>query len=239
MSVEVFNRREIKYLIPQSEYEKLLPLILEHMDADKYNLNNQSYSIHNLYFDTKDDYLISTSIQKPVYKQKIRLRSYGVVQNDDDVYFEIKKKYKGIVNKRRTVLSYAQALDYLSKRMRPDHEKLNNQVFNELDYLFTMYPDLSPKVYLSYDRFAFYEKNNQDFRLTFDFNVKARRNDVSLCTNNFGTNLLDENIMIMEAKAFNAFPMWFVQAISKDKIKNVSFSKYGREYELFLKGKKS
>lgn len=235
MATEVFNRREIKYLISQELMEKILPTINLYMDPDKYNKNGQTYSIQNLYYDTDDDYLISKSIQKPIFKQKIRLRSYGRAIPGENVYLEIKKKYKGFVNKRRTSMTLEEAYNYSENRIKPasiNCEK--NQIFNEIDYLFSVYPGLKPKVFLSYDRYAFYEKNNKDFRLTFDKNLLARRENLKLEEENYGESLLKNGEWILEAKAENAFPLWFVKLLSENNIKSTSFSKYGREYEKYL-----
>ena len=102
MAIEVFNRYEVKYLLNQTQYENILSAVPEYMTSDQYNKNNTFYSISNLYLDSNEDYFIRRSIEKPVFKEKLRLRAYGTPALDDIVYLEIKKKFKGLVNKRRT-----------------------------------------------------------------------------------------------------------------------------------------
>ena len=102
MAIEVFNRYEVKYFLNQTQYENILSAVPEYMTSDQYNKNNTFYSISNLYLDSNEDYFIRRSIEKPVFKEKLRLRAYGTPALDDTVYLEIKKKFKGLVNKRRT-----------------------------------------------------------------------------------------------------------------------------------------
>lgn len=230
MAIEVFNRREIKYVVSQKQFDILYPIIKEHMDPDKFNKGDKTYSIFNLYLDTDDDCLIRTSLEKPFYKQKVRLRSYGQVDLDQIVYLELKKKCNGIVNKRRTPMPLSEAYDYIEKKEFPMFANLNRQVFNEIDYIFKILPTLKSKLFLSYDRFAFFEKNNNDFRLTFDRNITTRRSDLRLDKESYGEQLLPPGYWVMEAKAFNSFPLWFVKTLSQNKIYNISFSKYGNEY---------
>ncbi len=230
MAIEVFNRREIKYLISQAQFEKMFQEAKKHMNSDRFNLDDRTYSIHNVYFDTDNDFFIRTSLEKPVYKHKIRLRSYGKVADNGSVFLEIKKKYKGIVNKRRASVYLNSVTEYVEKGITPADKNLNRQVFNEIDYIFKTYPGLRPKVFISYDRFAFFEKGNKDFRLTFDTNIRTRRKDLRLDIDSYGNLLLDEGCWIMEAKAFNAFPLWFAKCLSENNIYSTSFSKYGKEY---------
>ena len=184
MAIEVFNRYEKKYLIDEVTFKSLLNRISDYMELDKYNKNGQFYSISNIYYDTDDNRLIRSSIEKPVYKEKLRMRSYGTPNAHDKVFLEIKKKYNGIVNKRRTSIVLKDAYRYMENGTFPyETECLNRQVLKEIDYFRSIY-DLKPKVYLSYDRYAFFEKNDGDFRVTFDTNITTRRGDVPAPTKN-------------------------------------------------------
>lgn len=236
MAIEVFNRCEKKYILDEKTYNKFLVRLSDHMVLDGHNADNEFYSISNIYYDTRDDSLIRNSIEKPVYKEKLRVRSYGVPSIEDSVYVEIKKKYKGIVNKRRTSLVLSEAYDYLDNDICPDlnQNKINQQVFKEIDY-FKHFYDLVPKVHISYDRRAYFEKNDGDFRLTFDTNIRARRENVRLEAGNYGELLLNEGQFLMEVKITNAAPIWFTKLMSEMKIYPVSFSKYGTEYTRYIK----
>lgn len=159
MAIEVFNRYEKKYMLNAIQYEKLTQAISEYMVVDAYNGDKPFYEICNIYYDTPDNALIRASIEGPVYKEKLRMRSYGTPKETDHVFVEIKKKYKGIVNKRRTIMPLNEAYDYLNHHRMPDMEnpQMNRQVFREIDYFCHTY-NLVPKVYLSYERRAYFEK---------------------------------------------------------------------------------
>ena len=161
MAIEVFNRYEKKYMLTKKSFRKLLTRIEDHMDMDKYNINGKPYTISNIYFDTDNDALIRASIEKPVYKEKLRMRAYGTPSLDDKVFIEIKKKYDGIVNKRRTSMTLKDAYNYILKNNPPTPAsgKINTQVLHEIDYFKDFYK-VKPKLYLSYDRYAYFEKND-------------------------------------------------------------------------------
>lgn len=234
MAIEVFNRYEKKYMLDEVTFKRLLDRISDYMEPDKYNKNGQFYSISNIYYDTDDNRLIRSSIEKPVYKEKLRMRSYGTPDTSDKVFLEIKKKYNGIVNKRRTSIVLEDAYQYMENGTFPkETECLNRQVLKEIDYFKSIY-DLKPKVYLSYDRYAFFEKNDGDFRVTFDTNIITRRGDVRLESGSYGNRLLPQNIYLMEIKINGSVPMWFTSCLSDLKIYPVSFSKYGTEYKRYV-----
>jgi SPX domain protein involved in polyphosphate accumulation len=234
MGIEVFNRHESKFLIDRDIYEEVETKLLEYMEMDEYNKDHAFYTISNLYFDTRENNLISTSLAKPTYKEKLRLRAYGVPRPDEKVYLEIKKKVCGVVNKRRTKLKLGEAYDLVATGEKPTIKSyMNNQVLNEIEYILKIY-DLEPKLYLAYDRKAFFSKINRDLRITFDSNIRTRRYDLKLESGDHGENLLDENKWIMEVKTENNIPIWLSTLLSKYKIYKTSFSKYGKEYENIL-----
>lgn len=234
MAKEVFNRYEHKYLLDKETCEKVKKIINEHMVIDSYNKDNKPYTISNIYFDTPDDYLIRTSLSKPEYKEKLRLRAYGVPNADSKVYLEIKKKFKGIINKRRTTLMLNEAYDFAKSGKAPKpKEYMNGQVLNEIEYFFKIY-DLSPKLYLAYDRIAYFEKDNPDLRISFDINIRSRRYDLRLEDGDFGEILLPENTYLMEIKTSLAKPLWLANMLSELGIKRSSFSKYGTEFKQMI-----
>ena len=234
MAIEVFNRQEIKYLLTDEQKNALLSIIGDYMDSDPYNKDGKPYSICNLYLDTDSDELIIKSLEKPAFKEKIRLRSYGTAALTDTVYLESKKKFDHVVNKRRTSFLLQDAYKYFEDGSIPlNYSGLNRQVMKEIDYIMSFY-NLKPRVFISYDRLAFFEKNNSDFRLTIDRNIQTRRTDLRLDSPIYGKQLLPEGKWLMEAKAFKAFPLWFVHFLSERKIFSSSFSKYGAEYKTHL-----
>lgn len=235
MAIEVFNRYEKKYMLDEHTFRRLFERINDYMEPDKYNLNGQFYSICNIYYDTDDNRLIRSSIEKPVYKEKLRMRSYGTPCGEDKVFLEIKKKYNGIVNKRRTSIVLKDAYKYMESDVYPesDTQCINTQVLKEIDYFKKMYT-LKPKVYLSYDRYAYFEKNDGDFRVTFDTNITTRRGNVRLESGSYGNKLIPDRLYLMEIKISGAVPMWFTRCLSDLHIYPVSFSKYGTEYKRYV-----
>lgn len=233
MAIEIFSRVELKYLLTTEDVDALMPLLAENMDCDPYNFGGKTYQISNIYFDTAQNELIIKSLEKPVYKEKLRLRSYGRVENPEQtVFLEIKKKFDGVVYKRRTPFTYNNAISFLEEQKLPENEKTNWQVLREIMDLQKRY-ELLPRVFISYERLAFFGKNNSDFRITLDRNILTRREDLKLDSEIYGTPLLQDGMWLMEAKAFKSFPLWFAKFLSNRKIYSTSFSKYGSEYRVY------
>lgn len=238
MAIEVFNRCEKKYLLSKKQYDELLKVLKEYMDYDVYNKTGEVYKICNIYYDTDNHDLIRKSISKPVYKEKLRVRGYGDIALGDKVFVEIKKKCKGVVNKRRTAMKLEDAMWYLEGKIDASvviakNPEVNRQVLKEIDY-FKRINHIKPMVYLSYERMAYVAKEDKDFRVTFDVNITTRREDVALHKGSFGKKLLPEDVYLMEVKVPGAVPMWFAKCLSQLKIYPTSFSKYGTEYMIFL-----
>jgi len=235
MAIEVFNRYENKFMMDTFTYEKVLATLNEYMELDEYNKTHEYYTISNIYFDTKDHHLIRNSLSKPKYKEKLRLRAYGVPSLDDKVYLEIKKKVCGLVNKRRTKLFLGEAYEFVETGEKPEAKKyMNKQVLNEIEYFLRLY-DLEPKLYLAYDRKAYFGIDNRDLRITFDTNIRTRRYDLRLEAGDHGEKLLDSDKWLMEVKAEKTIPIWLSRMLSENKLYKASFSKYGTEYKTMIK----
>lgn len=218
----IFKRYEIKFLISKAQADALKTIMSEYMTADKHGQS----TVCNLYFDTPDFLLIRRSIEKPIYKEKLRLRSYGKATSEKQVFPELKKKYKGIVYKRRLEMTEKKAMACLSGKMSfPD-----TQIGREIAYCFERYKDLAPRVFLSYEREAFYAKSSRDFRMTFDKNILWRDYDLSLYDGIYGAPILDSDKILLEVKTSGAIPLWLTKWLSENKIYKTSFSKYGNAY---------
>jgi hypothetical protein len=235
VAIEVFNRYEQKYIISDATYRLIKPQLEEYMEADAYSRNGDFYTICNIYYDTPDNEIIRKSIERPAYKEKLRLRSYGVVSSKDKVFLEIKKKYNGCVNKRRTSIMLEDAYRYLETKEKPEAlNHMNEQILNEIDYMINRYSDLAPKVFLSYDRNALFGMEDKEFRITFDRNIRTRRYDVGLDKGIYGDLLLPSDQWIMEVKINTVVPLWFAELLAKYKVYPTSFSKYGAEYQKMM-----
>lgn len=222
MIQKVFNRYEKKYMLTRQQYEAIRQRMEPYMEKDQYGL----HTIRNIYYDTEDDELIRTSLEKPKYKEKFRVRCYGEPNAESNYFLEIKKKYKGIVNKRRIVMKPQEAKAYLENGEKP---KEQSQIFREVDYVWNHY-QLMPKVYLAYDRIALFGKEDAEFRVTFDQNIRSRDFDLLLEKDTDTTKLLKDGYYLMEVKIFNAMPLWFVKVLTELEIHSTSFSKYGNVY---------
>jgi len=223
ISPEVFARKETKYLLSPWQYEALKVVINKNMHPDQFGRS----TISSIYFDTNDYRLIRKSIAKPAYKEKLRLRTYGKANEDSKVYLELKKKYKGIVYKRRISMSEKEANAYLSGEIPMPK---SSQIAKEIDYFKNYYPNLKPAVVVSCEREAFFGNDDPNLRVTFDSNIRARNYDLRLINGDEGSHILEEGMVLMEAKAANALPLWFVHALTALEIRKTSFSKYGRYY---------
>ncbi|HRR76315.1 MAG TPA: polyphosphate polymerase domain-containing protein [Ruminococcus sp.] len=231
MAINTFARKEIKFLLDMEQYHALMEVINEYMNPDKYCVGGKEYGIYNIYYDTPDDYLIRESLSKPYYKEKIRLRSYySPAAPDDTVFLEIKKKIGGIVTKRRVSMTLAESEAYFADRTKPEMTKyITEQVFRELDAFLDHYP-VAPKQYISYQREAFFGKDNSDFRLTFDRKITERRYDLGLNFESYGNYIIGADQRLMEVKVSDAMPDWLVRKMSELGIFKTSFSKYGKAY---------
>lgn len=220
--VNKFERKEIKFILSISEYNNLLEEMSKFMKIDKYG----KVLISNVYFDTPNYKLIRQSIDKPLYKEKLRVRSYG--DNHEKLFVELKKKYKGIVYKRRFVTFYEEVESFLVNK-----EEIENktQIIKEIDYFIKFHENILPAFYLSYEREAFYGIENEDFRITFDHNIKARNNDVFNFEYKKGFLVLPEDKVVLEVKTNEGFPTWLKDFFNKNNIKKQSFSKYGEAYK--------
>ena len=225
----VFNRYENKYLMPKEVYIALRRRLAPYMQEDQYGLT----TICNIYYDTPDDLLVRRSNDCPVYKEKLRLRSYGVPNLDSIAFLEIKKKYQGLVNKRRVTMPLHEAYAYVEQGVRPsgEHPPAEEQILREIDFFLQRYP-LKRGMYLSYERIAMFATEDPAFRVTFDTNILGRREDMGLENGAYGTKLLPEGYYLMETKVLAATPLWFTHILSELKIYRTRFSKYGNLYRL-------
>lgn len=227
----IFKRYEIKYFLTRRQQEALLAVMGPYMKLDDYGHT----VIRNIYFDTDTYRLIRRSLEKPVYKEKLRVRSYRKADQDSEVFVELKKKYNSVVYKRRIALPEHEALDWLcGSGFHPE----DSQIVEEIEYFRTYYRTLHPACFLSYERDAFYSLGGDDFRVTFDSNIISREKDLSLETDVWGTQLLEPGQVLMEIKTPGGIPLWMTDFLTRNRIYKTSFSKYGEAYCREIAGKK-
>ena len=221
--IYVFKRIEKKYFLTKEQYNNIIKKTEAHMHPDHFG----ETIINNIYFDNENDELIETSLQKPVYKEKLRLRGYGALTLDSTVFFEIKKKYNGVVYKRRISMTLKEAYDFINTKKLPPNILGNIPV--EIDYMIKRYL-LYPKAYIGYNRLALIDNINPDLRITFDSDIVSRYDDIRLELGNAGTRLIPKDTYLMEIKIPGAMPLWLAHALSEEKIYPTRFSKFGKSH---------
>ena len=227
----VFERHEKKYRLSEEQYLALRKRLEEHMRPDPYG----RHTICSLYFDTPDFLLIRRSLSKPKYKEKLRLRSYGLPGPETTVYLELKKKLDGVTYKRRAAMSYAQAQGYLLRGELPEQQ---GQILREIDWFRDFYKPV-PRVLLFYERIALYGLEDPALRITFDTDIRWRMGRFDLTEGDDGRPLLQPGERLMEIKVAGALPFWLARMLSELKIYPTSFSKYGNVYREYLKEEQS
>jgi hypothetical protein len=218
----VFKRFEIKYLLNREQYQGLKELMSLYMNGDDFG----NTTICNIYYDTESSEVIRRSIEKPLYKEKLRVRSYGVAKKDTKVFVELKKKFEGIVYKRRISMTNTE-VDHL---MNGD-KTTTNQIAKEIKYYKSNYQNLVPAMYIAYNREAFFAKENHEFRMTFDQDITYRNYDLNLESDIYGDKLLEDGQILLEVKTGVGFPIWLKDYLSANQLYKTSFSKYGNIYK--------
>lgn len=231
MSILAFNRKETKYILTEDQFIKFKEKIIKFMDLDHHCEGYKTYKIQNIYYDTKNNDLISKSIEMPAFKEKLRLRKYY----GSNVYFlEIKKKCHGIVGKRRIVLKKDELDSFLNGNdLGYINDYSSKMAIKEIKYLLVRY-DLKPKIYLSYDRLGYFSKTDKSLRITIDSNLKSRRDNLNINCDENCSYIIKPNNYILEIKSINNYPLWLVEILTELNIKHQSFSKYGTEYKNYV-----
>ena len=237
----IFKRYEIKYLITAGQKARILKAMEPYMEPDRYGRS----TVRNIYYDTDDFVLARHSIAKPDFKEKLRIRSYEQADADSTVFVELKRKFDGVVYKRRLGLPEADAMKWMAGSGDPAiMSRLgaeSPQVAREIEYFRDLYNGLKPVLWLSYDREAYRMKKDasltdgpKGFRITFDSNILCREGELTLRSEAFGTPILEEGKFLMEIKSPGAIPMWLTGVLSEEHIYKTSFSKYGTAYCRFM-----
>lgn len=232
MAGNTFERMEKKTLVNTADLPLLTEIITRHMEPDKFNVGGKPYTICNLYFDCDDDHVIRTSVNNPWYKEKLRLRSYGVPKPGDKVFLEIKKKCNGVGTKRRAKIPYTDAISYLETGIHPSELPfIDEQVLREIDYYRSNQP-VVPRTYVSYLRHAYAGIDDREFRVTFDSDIITRKYDLDLSLGRYGDPILSPGKTLMEIKFIGAVPLWFAHMMSDYGLSIHTFSKVGSDFKL-------
>lgn len=229
MTPQTFNRIEKKYIINKFQYDALKKALDLQFKQDEGIGLHESYHIANIYYDTDDNLIIKKSVSKPFFKQKLRVRAYGTVRDDSMIFLELKRKYDGYVNKRRTMVSVNEAYDMIENHKLPEIKEYHNlQVLKEILHYIKQY-QLKPSLYLFYERECYASLDNEQLRITFDTNILTRRDELDI-RKEYGEHLLNDDLYIMEIKTNRNFPLWLNRLLNQNHIYATSFSKYGTEF---------
>ncbi len=239
MAIATFKRYEKKYLITKEKLDEILPELLKYMDLDEYCIGGKEYRIYSIYYDTENHDIIRQNSSKPYYKEKMRIRSYYDKSSPDDtVFMELKKKSNGVGNKRRIKLKIKEIEPFVNEGILPEtKDYLSAQVAKELKY-FLEKNKVRPALYVQYDRLALFGKEDKDFRMTFDRNLRTRRSNFVLGESDEDELLLPENTYIMEIKILGSMPLWLSKLLSENELFSRGFSKYGEVYKRDAREKK-
>ena len=216
-----FRRKENKYLITPEQQNSLLSIIENHLTDDPYGES----TVCNIYLDTPSHFLITESIDvteegRP-YKEKLRIRSYGIPSEDSNVFLELKKKYKGIVYKRRIQTTPSKLRDYMKNKVCPEE----SQIMREIDFAMKRYEWPKPSIMIFYERKGYFGKEDDTLRITVDRNTRYRTDDLAYEYGTGGRLLFKDDTRILEIKAVNAYPMWLAEALDGLGIRKQTFSK--------------
>lgn len=255
MAKDVFQRKEIKYLMSEEQYSELRKRLEPIAAVDQYGKTQ----ILNVYYDTPDFKLICRALEHPEYKEKLRLRCYGIPEDDTPSFIEIKKKFDGIVYKRRIEVPYLEAQDYLNHGILPGEyapaplksadgllssdpaeagthhvpTKEEIQIQKEIDYFLVFYKKLRPMMGISYDRIAMAGREDPELRITFDTNLRWSVDELDLRGGNHGHPILQPDQHLMEIKIAGAMDLRVAHMLSELGIFRTSISKYGRGFEAY------
>ena len=220
-----FTRREVKYLLTDAQREALLRATSSYVVPDEHG----AATIRSVYYDTPTLLMARRSTEHPTYKEKIRLRCYGTPAPDEPIFVELKKKCRGVVYKRRCLLPEHGAQGLLAGHMAPA-----TQIERELAWTASRYEGLAPRVYLAYDRDAFYCRSDRNLRLTLDRRVRMRWDRLSLSNADETQQILAEGLSILEVKALGALPFWLLEALREGQVQKASWSKYATACRIHL-----
>lgn len=234
MAIQKFKRVEKKYIITLKQKDELLEILKSYMEIDAFCKNGNMYTIENLYFDMGDMSVIRRSLERPRYKEKLRIRKYS---GDDRYFLEVKKKLNGIVGKRRILLNKEQAMNFINDQTLPTFSnEVDNHIKKEIEYYLSHHP-VKPSTLVKYDRYALFGKDDKSLRITFDLELKSNRKNVEFDKGVYDNYIIPPDLCILEIKTSRNYPLWLAKALSKIKIYPHTFSKYGKDHENSVKEK--
>lgn len=223
MDCDVFKRYELKYFLSKRQHDAMRALLLAHMDGDAFG----DHTILSLYYDTPDYRIIRRSIEKPLFKEKLRVRSYGIPSPGGKVFVEMKNKFDGVVYKRRISMPLDETAGFLEGKEEPA-----SQIGREISCFLDRYPGICPAMVISYEREAYFGREDEkNVRVTFDENIRYRADELDLSLDRPGIPIIAPNVFLMEIKLPGVMPLWLAHGLDRLRIYPSSFSKYGMAFQ--------
>ncbi len=233
MAIEIFTRKEQKYLITKQQYRELVHRLKPKMRPDKNGVGGK-YTVTSLYFDSPDKKIYYETKNKLKYRQKLRLRVYDKTDQDGTAFFEVKQKHKKVVNKRRMLLPLKEAKRYLAEAYDQPLGKFdtsNEQVLREIHYFRQLY-QLNPEMIVSYDRHALHGIDDDELRITFDYHLRCRNKDLLLENGPEGMFFIHTNLYVLEVKVNDSVPLWLARILQELKCEQRGASKFCTSMEM-------
>ncbi len=251
--ISTFRRVEKKYRLNAQQMVDLSVALAPYIEVDEYGVTR----IDSLYLDTPERTLIARSLEKPLYKEKLRVRSYGDIAKASYVFVEMKKKYDGVVYKRRVKMSALAAKAWLRGASyeeavrsypldvgeedgrvadgsdQPELSWTNKQIAREIDAMIARCGKMEPSMLITCNRSAYRARHGMDsaVRVTFDNGISYRDLHFDGEAKPLFVPLLEPGEMLMEVKCAGSMPLWLVDALSGVRAYPSSFSKYGNAYQ--------
>lgn len=233
LAIEIFSRREQKYLITRWQYEQLVERMMPHMRYDKYGIDGK-YTVTSLYFENDEQEIYYETKNKLKYRQKLRLRVYDETDIHGTAFFEVKQKHNNVVNKRRVVMPLMEAYRFMDTGLDEElnsYQSTNEQVLREIEY-FRQFYQLQPEMIVSYHRHAFHGVTDPELRVTFDMDLTCRNDDLAVENGAFGERFIDENLVVLEVKVNDSVPLWLTRHLQDLNCEQRSASKFCTSTEL-------
>lgn len=240
-----FKRKEVKYRLTAAQAARMRTLLASRMQADAYG----STLITSMYYDTRERSMIARSLEKPLYKEKLRLRRYGRRDDAAPVFVELKKKYKGIVYKRRVAVSAGAASLFMAgapyeraiaRWPLPDAalqataaSAKSCQIAAEIAACVQRTGPVMPSISIACERVAWAPlpdaADAAGVRVTFDSRIRYR-DLFQPQPQRVSVPIIGAGEELMEVKVPGAYPLWLAEAIDAIGAKPTSYSKYGQAY---------
>jgi len=237
MAQEIFSRRELKYLIPSKTFQALAEDMMPYLRYDRFGDGFGRYNITSLYFDSPEHAIYYETRNKLPFRQKLRLRIYDQATLDSPSFLEVKQKFKNVVNKRRTLLPLSHAYEYINNGMNDHLDVSNGQILKEVDHFKQLY-DLRPEIVVSYDRQAFHGIYEDDLRVTFDYNLMCRNDDLRIENGPHGEHFVNQDLVVLEVKVTHSIPLWLTKMLQDYGLQKQGVSKFCTSIDVMQDGLK-